>query len=415
MIRKILNKNSAFVGFDQVISSGSNFVFSILYARLLGPQQFGLYGLILFIAFLLLRAEASFIAIPMTVKISRYKEDRGCYMGYLLLKTALLMLVVVACSCVMAMVKMLGVNYHNLLYVSLFLCFFVLFDLAKKYCLAVFRYQALIALDISYVLLNSFALYLVLPLKHASQVFVISGVSYCCVTVVGCFLIFKRETIMVSLSKSLYFLRDELRSMWHLFLSSFLQWGNSTIPRYVLNYLSGATYIGILNGYLSLVGFLNPLFLMMDNVILPRLSHTLHNSGFKQARDDLNRYMYVLSGCVLLMIVVIGFSGEWLIKIVLGSKYIGYNYVFDIILVSYFFQFLIKRYYYLANLVSRQDILSKAYGIVFVVMLCSCYFVVKYLQIMGVAILMASSMALMFLMVRHFSRLLVERVEGENE
>ena len=71
---------------DQAISSGQNFVFAIIYVRLLGPEVFGKYSLVMFFGYLLIMLKSSVIGTVLTVNIHKYKINLYNYQAYILIK-----------------------------------------------------------------------------------------------------------------------------------------------------------------------------------------------------------------------------------------------------------------------------------------------------------------------------------------
>src|SRR5690349_10574739 len=64
---------------DQVLVSGANFVLSVVIARLLGPEGFGKYSLIVVILLLLEIIQRAFIATPMMTIAHSYRGQAREY------------------------------------------------------------------------------------------------------------------------------------------------------------------------------------------------------------------------------------------------------------------------------------------------------------------------------------------------
>lgn len=382
--RNVIQKRYFLILLDQAISSGSNFILAILYARILGAEEFGKYGLILFFGYLINMIGQSVIGTTMAMNLNRYKINLFQYQIYVLLKYVFLSISVLVLVFVIDMLEYIDIN---VLLVYLFLVFFLLYDILKKYFFASFEIKKVLLIDCIYFSLVFIQLIFNNSNLNHIDIFMFNVNSFIIANIIGLFLI-KLSFYNVKAKIIYLFLVREFKSIKHLFISSVLQWFNSRIGFYLLAYLHSAKFVGIFNGYMSIIGIFNPLFISLDSYILPRASKAYNESGTEEAKKIMDKVLnIILIPIVVLSLFLILFKDE-IIFYVLGDEYLEYSFIFIFIICSYLFNFLSKRYIYMINILMKQYIFSKLYSIIFLLVSVSSYLIILKMNIYGLGLIL---------------------------
>ena len=397
LLTKIFEKQLGLALIDQIISSGSNFILLITYARILGPNKFGEYSLIMFISFLVVMFQNSICGTVLSVNIHKYIINRYLYLSYAVVKLILLLSITGLFAFFINRVGIAAIQNTKIIYV--FVSLFVVWDFMRKVLLATFKFKKILALDLIYLFSILIQLYLKQDINMV-DIFIFNSISYslAIIFILNINVIYFR----VDLKKSMVFVKHEFDSMLHLTTSFTMQWFNSRVGYFVLASLNtSASMIGIINGYSSIVGVFNPLYIFLDNYLLPKSSEIYHTKGLQKSREFLNIILgKIFSILVIISIFFIIFRNN-IILLILGDEYLSHSNALIILVIINLFIFKFKNYAYLINMLSCQYIFSKSHFKIFLLNLVSIYFFVYYFNIYGILSLLLINAVLMFIQLKY--------------
>jgi O-antigen/teichoic acid export membrane protein len=179
-------------------------------------------------------------------------------------------------------------------------------------------------------------------------------------------------------------MRNEYKPIKHLLLSSLVQWFNSRISYYILALVSSNYYIGILNGYLSIIGLFNPVFITIDNYVIPKTSQVLNESGGQAAKNYVTRILTKVSIPIIGLSVTMIIFSKQIIGLVLGHDYAGFSEVFSILVLINLVVFVTKKYVILSNVFNFQYLLTTTHTVCFIIIASTSYFIINMFGINGV-------------------------------
>ena len=404
-ILSLIKKKYTRVLVDQAISSGQNFVFAIIYVRLLGPEVFGKYSLVLFFGYLLIMLKSSFIGTLLSVNIHKYKINLFNYQVYVLIKYCIVVLFSILISLIALKINL--IERESLHYVQVFFAFFVLFDLIKTYFLATDKTWSLIVVDVIFGLVVGVRLYLLNENLTFEYIFLINIQAYLA-SFIFVFFCCRVKFYKPSIRKIIFFYNFEKKSIKHLTLSVLMQWSSARIGFFVLSFYYGVAQVGIITGLLSIIGILNPLFISMDNYILPKASRSFYNKGVDGATSVIDlvmrRMLFIILPVSLIMFI---FSGE-IVLLVLGQDYSKYSYIFEWLLLVNLLIFMSKKMMYLINIRHYQDIFTKVYFAMTLMVITLSYLLIKDYGINGfIAMSFATGLLLIYLLRYFYKRRLL--------
>jgi O-antigen/teichoic acid export membrane protein len=315
---------------DQFIVAGTNFATILLLGRLAGPDNLGMFALVMSVYYLLLALQESLITVPFTMLGVQLKGvQRLQYSGAALCQSAALS-VVVAVVLMFAAITVL----------------FVGGDASLARVIAVF------AIVSPLWLIREFGRRYLFAQLYVTNVLVTSIVGGCIQLVVLCILGYSGNlsavTALIAIGVGsgivgfgcLWFSRAEFRfnhRRWPQFAQKNWVMGRwliacqlmgiiaqSTIPWLIWIWL-GPTATGLFAACDTIIRFANPVITSLQNLLGPRIAHGFNDGG----KFELNRlvwkatallFAFLTAFCILLAI-----AGEWLLSWSFGTTYMGYS------------------------------------------------------------------------------------------
>lgn len=319
---------------DQVVFSATSFITTILLARQLGIDHFGLYSLIIIYLYLLLGISSSLVISPFQVLLAKYK-DREEY------TTAVTWLQILVTGMLLGITLILlysgaGRGLTLTRYapqIILLTAGFLLHDHFRRVFISLGQGRYALRIDLISGLLQLSALlllYFIGALNLSVSLFVI-GITYVPAVLLGIFLLRKSCGPVQSF-------RAVLRLHWQqgrwLLLSSFLQWWANHFLVAVSGLFLGIRAMGALRLAQTLFGVLNALFQVYENYAVPRASARL-----EQSAAAMQSFLRRLSGqglvFLLPVLLVTGLFPGYIFRICGGEEYTGYAYALQGMAVLY--------------------------------------------------------------------------------
>jgi O-antigen/teichoic acid export membrane protein len=382
---------------DQLISSGSNFLLAIYYARLLGPSDFGKYSLILYLVFLVVGVQQAFIYTTMNTDSHQFKVNKISYDSLILLKYIVMIGFII--------VLMGGISLFDILQIGVLVIIFMILytfsDLIKKIYLANFEYSKLLLHDITFyiVLLN---LIMIVGVSDIEDIFYLNIISL--TFPITFYVIFGKLKINGSRRKVKLLFRNELHRVKHLILATVLLWFNSRIGFYVLGFFSGNKVVGILSAYMSIIGIFNPVMSSLDNYLLPNASKKYKICGQKEVILWLDKHIYPILFLSLLITVLIGLYSKHIVLFILGNEYLEYHYLLTVFLFINVFLIASKKYIYLINILKQQVFLTQVNLLNFMIIAILIVPTTYYFGLNGYAVLMLFTASVYFFYLKRSQR-----------
>ena len=382
---------------DQLISSGSNFLLAIYYARLLGPSSFGEYSLILYLTFLVLSVQQAFIYTTMNTDSHQFKINKIIYDSFVMLKyVAIIGFIIVLLG---------GIGFFDIIKVSVLIIIFIILyafsDLIKKMYLANFEYSKLLLHDIVFYIIL-FSLISSVGISDIEDIFYLNSISFTFPII--CYMFFCKLKINPSIKKIKSLFKNDIHRVKHLILSAVLLWFNSKIGFYMLGLFSGNKIVGILSAYMSIIGILNPAMSSLDNYLLPNAAKKYKEYGEKEVSLWLDNHIYPILFISLFATAIIGFYSRSIVLFILGSEYLEYHHLVTVFLLINVLLIASKKYIYLINILKQQFFLTHVNILILIIVIILIVPVTYYFSINGYAILMLFTASVYFFYLKRSQR-----------
>jgi O-antigen/teichoic acid export membrane protein len=393
-ITYFLKGEKRWVFLDQLVFSATSFITTILLARQLGIESFGVYSSIVLFLYLILSVSNAFVVAPFQVLISKVKQP-GFYKAAVFQMQLLVVLVLCAITAIILFSEIPFLsNYSQYKFSILSLVAgFLLQDFFRRVFLALDKgFEAFViglvsgGLQLIILILFSFTRSLVL-----TEAFFVIAATYIPALIVA--IKYYGKIALPFRYLRIYMSKHFSSGKW-LLLTSVLQWSASNFLVAASGLFLGVKALGALRLSQTLFGVLNALLQVLDNYALPKAA-----VQFNKSADDLKAYLklvfrqslYFLLPIALLVII---FSKQ-IFFVAGGSEYVEYAYTLQGMSVLYLVIFL----GYPLRIAIRVYMLNRdffiAYVASFVFSLLTAQYLISQWQLYGVIVALVGNQLLM--------------------
>ncbi|MFN8436382.1 MAG: hypothetical protein U0V72_01995 [Cytophagales bacterium] len=309
---------------DQMVYSGNGFLLTIILAKLLNVNEFGIFSSIILVSYLTISFVSALVLQPFQVNISKHEniQEYISFTWWLILK---LIFVITTVSWVLFELDLLNAYYHYKYPIVLFSSLLLFQDYFRKIFLSLQKTIYALIIDSFAVAFQIFCLgYLYINQSFdLKNVFISLGFSFI-VPLIFSIVILKPKLIKSSSYKG--FAQLHLNEGLWLVLVAFLQWCSSNFFVMVSGVFIGMHALGALRLVQSIFGVLNMLLQTFENYVLPSFSKLYHVSELKASRYLKN--ITIKAGALFTLVLLVLFVfADSIILLVGDQKYADYSFV----------------------------------------------------------------------------------------
>jgi O-antigen/teichoic acid export membrane protein len=322
----IWSSKKALVLSDQIIFSGNSFLLTILMARILTPEKFGVFASIILGIYFIINILNALIIQPLQVMISQMKNTHAytSFSFFYQVATIIGLLIVISLFSFLEIELLEPVN--TLIFPTTFFGIgFIMQDYYRKLFLAQSKVQHTLIIDFTTALLQTSVLVTSLFLFTFSleTIILLLGVAYIPSLIIGSWFI---KPSFLQISQWASYLRVHWKQSKWLLLTAMVQWWSGNLFVVMSGIFISIEALGAFRLVQSLFGVLNIILQTFENYVLPQTSRLLHTSQ-KQAQQYL-KSISIKSAIVFAIIISMVFVfAEPIILIAGGPQYVSYAYV----------------------------------------------------------------------------------------
>ena len=327
--KSYLKNSTILVYSDQLVVSGFSFLSSVIMARFLGVQGFGIYSIAWLGVLIASSINQPFIISPMlTLSARKNKEEKNRYLQALIFKQLLF----ATTLSLLAFITVLVMSYvlHDWKVNSIILAFplavftFLLQDFFRRYFFVIKKPQMAILIDfIAYggVLLSAFLIHFI----HAMDAqFVL--------LLTALFFLYASLTALISL-KELRFKIQDIKavvlehwdfSKW-LTATAILQWFSGNLFIIAAGAILGPRAVGATRMAQNVVGITHVLFLAMENIIPTRASLAQRSGGNQMLFKYLMKFTLQMGTITFTLLGLITIFSHQIINLFYGADYLEFQ------------------------------------------------------------------------------------------
>ncbi|GAA5038705.1 hypothetical protein GCM10011506_36860 [Marivirga lumbricoides] len=391
-IKKIYKSTKFKALADQAIFSGNSFLVTILLARLVAPELFGLFAGWVLGIYLAVSLVSSLVIQPYQVMLSKVDEQRKYQFFVTVLQLSCVLVLLLVTQGIFKLTPFLH-DYTQYKEALLLYAFgFMLHDFFRKSLLAQKQISQIVILDILLALMQS-GMLLIASFTSWSFIVLLQllALSYIPALVFALATSFKSWKFSINWKK--YIQLHYQQGKW-LFLSAMVQWWSGNLFVVASGMYLGVAALGAFRLVQSLFGVLNVLFQTFENYALPQTARLM-----TQSRITAQQYLKRLSVQSLTLfasvLVTVFLLSDYIIVWAGGDQYATYGFLVKGMSVLYLIIFI----GYPVRLAIRALVLNKhffvGYILSLVFSLISFRFMLTHFQLVGALIgLIASQLIL---------------------
>ncbi|MGY6743735.1 MAG: oligosaccharide flippase family protein [Cecembia sp.] len=317
---KVLNSNKSLVLLDQGLFSGNSFFTTILVARLLSPEDFGLWASYLLGIYLVLSGLSAFVIQPFQVLLPKISNKKA-YITF----TFWLELLAITLIVFITFIGIEVIKNSNYTLIVFFGTAFVFFDFGRRLLLAIDKVKNVLILDIlaTVCTISAFILFYMGNVKELNELISLFTIAYLVPTIYFIYVIqpfyWDKDLFIKSLNLHLN------EGKW-LFLSAVTQWWSSNFLVVSAGIFLGTVALGALRLSQTLMGVLNVILQTFENYILPQTAKKL-SDNYSMGLDYLVNNIKKASVVFLPLIVFTIACSADILTFTGGEEYASYAYV----------------------------------------------------------------------------------------
>jgi O-antigen/teichoic acid export membrane protein len=393
---------------DQVVVSGSSFVTSVLVARNLGIEQFGIFALAWMAVLFAQSLQLASIAQPMlSIGPKLGRQEQPNYYATMLAQQLVFGLIAAAIAALIAIGAALffGADSWSLALALPVVVFATQFqDFARRYNFSLRRSDIVFRSD---VVRHGLQLGLLAGLFWAGVALTLDQVLYviALAAAVGSLVTWRAlPRLTLPLRDFAVILTRQVAFAKWLVGSALLQWTTGNFFVLVAGAMLGPVAVGALKAGQDLIGTTHLFFQAADNFVTPRAARAYETGGSPEMWTFLRKVGLVGFGVTLVIGAILSAAPDFWLTLVYGETYAGYGYVIWGFTLAYLVMSLSYplRYAAVATEKTRAVFLGFVGATVF--SLALSYPLVAILDIYGALMGVVGVQAIFLVVLRYFSR-----------
>lgn len=336
----MLNKlRNSLVLVDQAVFSGGSFLTTMLLARLLTLENFGVYSSILIIIYGAVSVFNAIIIQPLQVSMEQV-NDKNKYIAFsFVIQLTLTFFLTLTLSILNNINIDFIAQYKGIISsASLFLIGFITHDYFRKLFLAKGEIKNALIIDTLSVLFTLLFIFYCFIFHLSRFDLILNSLGICYLPSIIISILFLK--LKFQHFKNIYsFLYFQLNQAKWLLLTTLAQWWSSNLFVVASGYYLGVKALGAFRLVQSMFGLLNLVLQTFENFVLPESSRKL-----KESKEASKKYLMSVSkkaGLLFaLVLAILFFFSDQAMFLFGGSKYIHYSYVIKGMSILYIFIFI---------------------------------------------------------------------------
>jgi O-antigen/teichoic acid export membrane protein len=400
---------------DQSLVSFTNFFISLLLARYLVPDAYGVFVIFYAVFFLLAGLNNSLVMVPMaTLGASLEQRETEVYFSSLTLLQILLLTIIGL------VLTVIGLTIQTLTEVTTFsrILFAMTIAILPHLLQDYFRKLLYTRIEIKSALKNDILSY---GLKIIGVILLIGfdrlSCSHCFIvmglgSLIGCLYGAFQNRMLLGFDR--LSLRGTLKQNWSfgrwMLANVVTQQSSNQIYIYISAGFLPTSMIGALGAARNILGFTHILLLGMDNIANPISSRRYFNHG-KKGLNQLLKEFTVIGGLALVgYCLLVSFFSDSILSILYRNQYSGYGILVVLFSIQYLFAFMSRMPSYGIRAMRQPRTLFLSNLVTAIVSLSLCIPLIKYMGLYGACFGMILSQVILFAMLYfNYSRASEER------
>lgn len=330
---QLLKNNKLLVLLDQILFSGTSFLITLVIARLLNVESFGLFSSFVLIIYLTVGGIAAFVSQPFQVlqsKIIDLNQYVSFAFGFQFISTILIATAAFGIT--------YFINYYCPFFLLVYASGFLMHDFGRRILLAINKpFQTLLLDSLTTI---SFLIFLYLfSISKTKEIDLLYQYLSFAYGVSFVYLLIVLKPFRLNKNNFLSYWRSHIKEGKWLFLTAILQWWSSNLFVVASGVYLGIAELGALRLAQSLMGILNIIMQTFENYFLPQTAIKMngsHDEGVAYVADISRKSLLLF---LPVLIITFWFSDQ-IIVLGGGANYASFGFILKGLSILYILIFL---------------------------------------------------------------------------
>ena len=378
------NKGRLLIYFDQVIISGSNFIFAIVLTRILGISSYGEYALIWMITFFFSSVQQALIIAPLYTLSEKYKnQDKIEFHTTLKQYQNVLSIITFIISTIILSIfyNTTQANLPNLITIAFAITGYIHIDFQRRMMFLQKEFIHIIILDLIYyplsiILLFTASLFFNITLLNHFQI--LASLSLVCLIICH-----KKLEYHLNFQR----LKESWSIIWeyskYLFYTSLLQFLTGNLFLILTGTILSSSHLGAIRICQNIMGGMHILFSAFENYIPIKASKIFNQNGFDGLRKYYKKLIIDTGPIILTFNILIILFNKQLLKLLYNIDNQNTRIVLILFGIIYPFIFIGTLQRFIIRTIEQNKIIYTGYLISTIISLIICYPIVYYYGVIG--------------------------------
>ena len=405
-------KNANLALIDQSAVTACNFLTTLVLARNLPIESFGLFTLLWSILLLLNTFNLSFINAPLLTlgpaepKITKADFYSANFCFQQLLSFSLILLTSL-CLCIFKSNFEYLSKDLNIFSFAIAVYSLQLYEYMRSYFFSIAKPIYPLISDIVTILIRFSFIFCLILLDSLNVTNIFLAIALA--GFASAFLALKKIRIRLTIKNSrlkYYILQNFAFSKW-LSVSSSLQWLGGNFFVFASGSLLSLSAVGAISALRTTIGPTLIFFAVFENIVTPKASINYTRNGMQSLLGYVKKSLFIgLLPTIVICIIAVLFSDK-LIVVLFGEQYVQYSYLMPWFAVSHLMILLIKSITIILKTISQTRQIAQAILLSTVFSLCFSIPFIKNYGLLGTMIIMTGNQLISFLYLLFFNRKLL--------
>ncbi|MBQ0768220.1 MAG: hypothetical protein KBT58_02950 [Bizionia sp.] len=374
---------------DQGIVSGSNFLLSILLARVLNLDVFGEFSLLWLVLLFFLGIQNSFIISPMySLEPKRLKNSSLSTSNLLVFQFGFVLVSLLLLFVFFKVAQLFSSEYvisSGLFSFALFFIVYLVQDFIRRFFFLKEKYNLIVIMDML-AYLGSLSLIFIYK-ENALDLNKVFTLMFFCFSTSIVFSVFFLGKIRINFRDVFLLIKEYwVFSKW-LSFSAILQWFSGNIYVLVGSFILGPWVAGVVKIFQNIMGLFNVAFQAFENFIPISAAHIYKELGYKNMINYIKGF--ALKGFVIFFILgvlIVVLSPKQIISYIYGSDYLAYSNLIYIYICIYIFIYLGQLIRIIIRTIENTKVVFWVYFLAMIFSILLSWPLVKFYEITGIVI-----------------------------
>jgi O-antigen/teichoic acid export membrane protein len=343
----LLKQKFNLIFFEQLVTSGTSFVATILIINLIGLNSFGIFSMYWIFYLLINSLQNSLIISPMMTNIAFYEEnEKMLFIGSVLLQQIFFLLFFIIFIKIIFTIPFIDIEFIKKDYINYFILLILssqVYQFFRRYFFSqkMYFYSLFTSIFVGLTLIGSLFYYYYSNQINIKEIFSCYIFSFS-ITVLLC--IFSLRNFKFSIFFFKTTIKENFKISKWLFLTSILQWFSGNLWIINSGLILGPTFLGAFRACQTIVNVVNVFFQSLENYFPKKISEIYKNNSIYHMKKYINTINKIGFMFILVISIILSFFSKFILNLFYEENIVSYYYL--LIILSFLLPFMFINFFY---------------------------------------------------------------------